>query len=95
MQNGLLADGQASSVPADAELRWSNIINDVRTHYSGEIWWALPYTPGSLETAPGFIKNVDGVYLLWNAPLGSDVLFDFCLDQAADDQGGCRRNDVT
>jgi len=28
-------------------------------------------------------------------PLGSDVLFDFCLDQAADDQGGCRRNDVT
>ena len=74
MQNGLLADGQASSVPADAELRWSNIINDVRTHYSGEIWWALPYTPGSLDTAPSFIKNVDGVYLLWNAPLGGDTL---------------------
>ena len=74
MQNGLLADGQASSVPADAELRWSNIINDLRTHYNGEIWWALPYTPGSLENAPAFIKNVDGVYLLWNAALGNDVL---------------------
>ena len=73
MQNGLLADGQASSVPADAELRWGNIINDVRTHFGGEIWWALPYTPGSLESAPSFIKNVDGVYLLWNASLGSDV----------------------
>lgn len=73
MQNGLLADGQASSVPADAELRWSNIINDLRTHYSGEIWWALPYTPGSLESAPAFIKNVDGIYLLWDAPFSSDL----------------------
>ena len=74
MQNGLLADGQASSVPADAELRWSNIINDLRTHYNGEIWWALPYTPGSLESAPSFIKNVDGIYLLWEAPLSEDIL---------------------
>ncbi len=73
MQNGLLADGQVSSVPADAELRWSNIINEVRAHYNGEIWWALPYTPGSLENAPAFIKNVDGIYLLWNAPLSSDL----------------------
>lgn len=74
MQNGLLADGQSSSVPADAELRWINIINDVRTHFSGEIWWALPYTPGSLANAPTFIKNVDGVYLLWDAALSNDTL---------------------
>ncbi len=72
MQNGLLADGQPSSVPADAELRWSNIINDVRTHFTGEIWWALPYTPGSLDSSPTFIKSVDGVYLLWDAPLSND-----------------------
>ena len=74
MQNGVLADGQPSSVPADAELRWSNIINDVRTHFNGEIWWALPYTQGNLASAPAFIKNVDGIYLLWDAPLSSDVL---------------------
>jgi len=72
MQNGLLADGQPSGVPADAELRWNTIINEVRNRFSGEIWWALPYTPGSLNTAPGFIKSVDGVYLLWDAPLGTE-----------------------
>lgn len=72
MQNGMLADGQPSGVPADAELRWNAIINDVRAHFSGEIWWALPYTPGSLATAPSFIKSVDGVYLLWEAPLGTE-----------------------
>ncbi len=69
MQNGMLADGQASGVPADAELRWSTILNDVRTHFSGEVWWAMPFTSGSLASAPSFIKSVDGVYLLWDAPL--------------------------
>ncbi len=73
MQNGILADGQASGVPADAELRWSTILNDVRTHFNGEIWWAMPYTSGSLATAPAFIKSVDGVYLLWDAPLSTDA----------------------
>lgn len=71
MQNGMLANGQPSGVPADAELRWNAILSDVRSRYSGEIWWALPYTPGSLATAPNFIKSVDGVYLLWEAPLGT------------------------
>ena len=69
MQNGLLADGQSSAVPADAELRWNAIITEVRTHFAGEIWWAMPYTSGSLNSAPPFIKSVDGVYLLWDAPL--------------------------
>jgi hypothetical protein len=68
MQNGLLADGQPSGVPADAELRWNAIITDIRAHFSGEIWWAIPYSGGDLNNAPTFIDNVDGVYLLWNAP---------------------------
>ena len=72
MQNGLLADGQPSGVPADAELRWNAIITDIRAHFNGEIWWAVPYTGGDLAAnAPAFIDNVDGVYLLWNAPFSS------------------------
>ena len=69
MQNGMLANGQPSGIPADAELRWSAIINDIRLHFDGEIWWALPYTSGSLTSAPPFLSNVDGIYLLWDAPL--------------------------
>ena len=69
MQNGMLSNGQPSGVPADAEFRWNAIVTDIRAHYSGEIWWAMPYAPGSLATAPSFINNVDSVYLLWDAPL--------------------------
>jgi len=69
MPNGLLADGQPSGVPADAELRWNAIITDVRARFGGTIWWALPYTPGSLENTPEFLSAMDGIYLLWSAPL--------------------------
>ena len=72
MKNGMLIDGQPSGVPADAELRWNAIITEVRTHFSGQIWWAMPYTPNSLASAPGFIKSVDGIYLLWDAPLSQE-----------------------
>jgi len=72
MQNGILADGQSSGVPADAELRWNAILTELRGHFGGEIWWALPYTPGSLANAPSIIKSVDGVYLLWDAPLSQE-----------------------
>ncbi len=75
MQNGILANGQPSGVPADAELRWNAIITDLRAHFSGEIWWAVPYSGGDLATnAPTFINNLDGVYLLWNAPFTSSDL---------------------
>jgi len=69
MQNGILADGQPSGIPADAEFRWNAIITDLRSHFQGEIWWAMPYASGSLVNMPSFVNNVDGIYLLWDAPL--------------------------
>ncbi|NOY99089.1 MAG: carboxypeptidase regulatory-like domain-containing protein [Chloroflexi bacterium] len=66
---GGLVDGEASGVPADADVRWQAIISDIRARFNGAIWWALPYTPGSLQSTPAFLENVDGIYLLWEAPL--------------------------
>ena len=66
-------NGASSGVPADAETRWENIIADVRQHFSGQVLWAVSY-PGGLQSAPGFCKSLDGIYLLWYAPLsGSSV----------------------
>ena len=63
----------SSGVPADAEVRWQAIITDVRNRFKGSIYWALSY-PGGLSSAPDFLKSLDGVYLLWYAPLsGSSV----------------------
>ena len=65
--------GSPSGVPADAETRWQAIISDVRTRFNGSVYWALSY-PGGISSAPDFLKSLDGVYLLWYAPLnGSSV----------------------
>ncbi len=60
--------GGGSGVPADAASRWQSIINDVRAHFAGSIFWAVPYKGGTLSL-PDFIQSMDGVYLLWTVPL--------------------------
>jgi hypothetical protein len=66
-------NGSSSGVPADAEARWQAIMTDVRSRFGGSVYWAVSY-PGGLQSVPDFAKNLDGVYLLWYAPLsGSSV----------------------
>ncbi|GAB4501098.1 MAG: hypothetical protein Fur0035_06390 [Anaerolineales bacterium] len=75
LPGGLLADGAASGVPAEAESIWRAIVRDVRNHFQGKVYWAQPYS-GALTPAPIFINDFDGIYLLWAAPLnanGSDI----------------------
>jgi len=71
LPNGTLIDGSPSGVPADADARWRSIIGEVRRHFDGKILWALPYTPGKLATPLNFFQDIDGIYLLWSAPLAS------------------------
>jgi hypothetical protein len=66
-------NGTSSGVPADAETRWQAIIADVRQRFNGQLLWAVTY-PGSLQSVPAFANSLDGIYLLWFAPLsGSSV----------------------
>lgn len=60
--------GAPSGVPADAASRWSRILDAVRAHYAGRILWAVSY-PDGLANFPDFARSLDGVYLLWYAPL--------------------------
>ncbi len=69
LPGGQLADGTASGVPSDANARWAALLSEVRQHFSGKVWIAVPYTPGQLQTSLDFLQSADGVYLLWNAPL--------------------------
>jgi len=70
LPGGLLVDGSPSNVPEDAELRWRNLIQQIRERYSGAIGWVLSY-PDGLEAPPPFLDTVDQVYLLWSAPLAT------------------------
>lgn len=68
MPKGKLADGTPSGVPEDAETRWRNLIQDIRTRYSGMIIWAMPYNQAANDP-PAFLDAVDRIYILFNPPL--------------------------
>jgi hypothetical protein len=68
-------NGTSSGVPADAETRWESIIAQVRQHFNGQVLWAVAY-PGGLQSVPAFAKSMDGIYLLWFAPLSGASVAD-------------------
>ncbi len=63
LPGGKLASGDPSGVPADAELRWIEIMNDVRARFSGQIAWSTSLPVSS--NPPGFLEDVDLVYVNW------------------------------
>jgi hypothetical protein len=71
LPGGAMADGSASTVPGDAEARWQAIFSEVRRHFAGKVWWALPYAREGVQLTPAFLSGTDGVYVLWDAPLAT------------------------
>ncbi len=65
---GKLANGNASNSPFDAEDLWSTLIQKVRSRFTGQLFFALPYS-SNLNTSYGFIEEVDAVYVEMNAAL--------------------------
>ena len=78
LPDGMLADGTPSDVPGDAETRWRELISDVRSRFSGQIIWDLPYT--SISNPPAFMDAVDQVYLTWSPDEDLDSEVDFAAD---------------
>jgi hypothetical protein len=72
LPGGSLPDGSPSNAPADVEVQWKAIISEVRQHFTGKVYWALPYTKSNLQTPLTFLQDTDGIYLLWNAPLSTN-----------------------
>lgn len=71
LPGGMLPDGSPSNPPADAEAQWKAILQDVRSRFKGQVFWALPFTKANLEAPVNLLSDVDGIYLLWSAPLAA------------------------
>lgn len=71
LPGGKLSDGSPSNAPADVEAQWKSIIAEVRTHFNGKVYWALPFVEGGLATPFTFLQDVDGIYLLWSAKVAT------------------------
>ncbi len=70
LPGGKLADGSSSGVPADAEARWQEVIQEVKAHYTGTLMWALSY-PDGVQSPPTFLSAVDQIYVLWSAQIAN------------------------
>ena len=71
LPGGKLADGSPSGVPPDADLRYRELIAEIRQRYNGTLGWALRY-PEDILNPPGFINDVDMLYVLWSVPLSEN-----------------------
>lgn len=71
LPNGSLADGSPSGVPANAGGRWLQLIADVRSRYSGTLYWMLPVTQPDQVNAPQFLLSVDQVIMRVSAPIAN------------------------
>jgi len=68
LPGGRLEDGTESGVPNDAEIRWRDLLAEVRTHFDGQLVWALPYSQ-VYQSPPAFLEMVDIVEIMWMASL--------------------------
>lgn len=75
----------------DSESRFRALITEIRQHFSGQIWWGQPY-PGSMQTYPPFLDVVDGIYLLWSAPLSQNPAAP--IDEMANEAGRLFDTDI-
>lgn len=68
LPGAVLTDGTPSGVPDNANEQWQSILSEVRSHYQGQIAWAVSY-PYSGTPLPDWLESMDAIYLLFSAPL--------------------------
>lgn len=60
--NGKLPNGSLANTPYDFEEKWQVLISEIRSRYSGQIGFALPYST-NLDQSPAFITQFDFVFV--------------------------------
>ncbi|HSF81039.1 MAG TPA: hypothetical protein VLA49_07380, partial [Anaerolineales bacterium] len=63
LPGGVVADGTPSGVLENAESRWRDLLQEVKTRFNGTLAWALSIDQLETGGAPAFINEVDLVYL--------------------------------
>jgi hypothetical protein len=71
LPGGSLADGSASGAPYDAEIRWRDLVSDLRASFHGRLAYEIELGEG-LQAMPAFLGDFDEVHVYWHAPLSQD-----------------------
>jgi hypothetical protein len=68
MGGGILPDGSNSNAPGDADVRWRQLITDVRARYSGNII-GVAVIDSQQAFVPAWLDSVDAIYVLFSPAL--------------------------
>lgn len=68
LPGGKLSDGTDSLVPPDSIVLWIDIINSIRSRFSGNLIWEMNY-PYNLDNPPPFLSSVDSFYISFSGPI--------------------------
>jgi hypothetical protein len=68
--NGKLPNGNSANTPYDMADKWSALIDDIRGHFSGQLFFALPYST-NMEDVPDYLSKVDALYIELNTALST------------------------
>jgi hypothetical protein len=71
LPGGKLANGDPTGVPADSEIRWHSILEEVDSHFSGTIAWSMALP--AQDNKPSYFEYIDQVYLNWTPNLQTDI----------------------
>ena len=69
---GILPNGNPSNVPYNIPDRWSLLLEKIRSRFSGQIGFALPYSPDA-SGYPPFISSVDFLLLEFDTSLSTST----------------------
>lgn len=62
MTGGKLKDGSAAGAPSDADDQWRQLIQDIRSRFSGAVIGVVAQ-PSSSDSLPSWLDSVDAVYV--------------------------------
>ncbi|MGH2625649.1 MAG: hypothetical protein ACRDHY_03235, partial [Anaerolineales bacterium] len=82
LPGGRLAGGTPSGAPVDSELRWRELIGEIRAGFSGTLAFEVEYGANTAPV-PAFVDLVDEVRVIWRLPLGSTQDQSFALLEAS------------
>lgn len=82
LPGGRLEAGGPSGAPADSELRWRELIGEVRSGFGGTLVFEVEYGADT-PPVPAFVDLVDEVRVIWRFPLGSTQDQSFALFEAS------------
>lgn len=70
MNGGILPNGELSDAPSDADVRWRQLVSDLRSRYKGSLI-GVAVIDSDREFVPEWLESVDAIYVIFSPALSN------------------------